>query len=107
MQSGIPHHALKSRILIVITLVEMSINSRSLDFQQTIVIIVILLLIGNVSQYINSEFIRTILSNISFSSRYSNFAGGILDYGSLFYFLTISALFLFLSTKAFERRRWM
>lgn len=73
----------------------------------TIVIIVILLLIGNVSQYINSEFIRTILSNISFSSRYSNFAGGILDYGSLFYFLSISALFLFLSTKAFERRRWM
>ena len=71
------------------------------------VIIVILLLIGNVSQYINSEFIRTILSNISFSSRYSNFAGGILDYGSLFYFLSISALFLFLSTKAFERRRWM
>ena len=73
----------------------------------TIVVIVILLLIGNLGTYINSEFIRTILSNISFSARYGNFANGIMDYGSLFYFLSISALFLFLSTKVFERRRWM
>lgn len=72
----------------------------------TIASIVILLMIDQVSSFINSEFIRTVISNISVTSRYANFAKGIFDYASLFYFISISALFLFLSVRVFEKRRW-
>ena len=72
----------------------------------TIAAIVLLLLIGQLSSYINSEFIRVIINNISITARYANFANGIFDYASLFYFISISALFLFLSVRVFEKRRW-
>ena len=72
----------------------------------TIAAIVILLMISQVNSFINSEFLRTIINNISIMSRYANFANGIFDYASLFYFISISALFLFLSVRVFEKRRW-
>lgn len=72
----------------------------------TIAVIIVLLMINQLSSYVNSEFIRVILNNISINARYANFANGIFDYASLFYFISISALFLFLSVRVFEKRRW-
>lgn len=72
----------------------------------TIAAIILLLLISVLNNYINSEFIRTILSAISFSARYSNFASGVFDYSAIVYFSSLTGLFLFLTVRVFEKRRW-
>lgn len=72
----------------------------------TIGAIVLLLLISSLNNYINNEFVRNILSGMSITSRYSYFAGGIFSYDSLLYFLSLTAVFLFLTVRVFEKRRW-
>lgn len=72
----------------------------------TIAAIILLLLISVLNNYINSEFIRTIFSAISFSARYSNFAAGVFDYSTIVYFSSLTGLFLFLTVRVFEKRRW-
>lgn len=72
----------------------------------TIAAIILLLLISALNASINSEFIRTILSAISFSARYSYFASGVFDYSGIVYFISLTVLFLFLTVRVFEKRRW-
>ena len=38
--------------------------------------------------------------------RYTDFAKGVLDTGNLVFFLVATAVFLFLSVKVLEARRW-
>lgn len=72
----------------------------------TIAAILLLLLISQLNSSINSAFIRTIISAISFSARYSYFASGVFDYSGVVYFVSLTALFLFLTVRVFEKRRW-
>lgn len=72
----------------------------------TIGAIVLLLMISSLNNYINTEWVRNVLSGLSITSRYSYFANGIFSYDSLFYFLSLSAVFLFLTVRIFEKRRW-
>lgn len=72
----------------------------------TIAAIILLININLLNNYINVEFLRVILSAISFSARTERFASGILDYASIVYFSSVTALFLFLTVRAFEKRRW-
>jgi ABC-2 type transport system permease protein len=37
---------------------------------------------------------------------YDNFAGGILDLTAVVFYLSVSAVFLFLTARVLERRRW-
>jgi ABC-2 type transport system permease protein len=39
-------------------------------------------------------------------ARYSDFAKGVIDTGNLVYFLATTAVFLFLTVKVLESRRW-
>ncbi|MBQ4096565.1 MAG: ABC transporter permease subunit [Clostridia bacterium] len=55
---------------------------------------------------IDSYVIRSILSWLSIYSRYSYFTYGIFDVSSAVYYLSISAIFLFLSVRMYERRRY-
>jgi len=55
---------------------------------------------------IDSYFVRSILSWVSVYSRYTNFTYGVLDIASLVYYLSICAVFLFLSVRIYERRRY-
>lgn len=55
---------------------------------------------------IDTYFIRYILSWISIYSRYVNFTYGMFDIGATVYYLSITAIFLFLSVRIYERRRY-
>ena len=72
----------------------------------TIGAIIFLLFVSALNSYINNETIRAFLSGISITTRYSYFAYGIFSYDSLLYFISLSAVFLFLTIRVFERRRW-
>jgi ABC-2 type transport system permease protein len=53
-----------------------------------------------------SGLIRNTLSWFSLNQRYSNFSMGILKVESLFYYTSFSGLFLFLTVRLIEKRRW-
>lgn len=47
-----------------------------------------------------------VISGISFMSRYTKFAGGNFDLGSIFYYVTFIILFLYLTVQSIQKRRW-
>jgi len=55
---------------------------------------------------IGVEFIQTILSAISFTTPYQNFAVGIIKLSDIVFFLSVPVLFNFLTVRVLERRRW-
>ena len=48
----------------------------------------------------------TVFSQLGFTSHFKDFERGIIDSTNVVYFLTVTALFLFLSIRALESRRW-
>ncbi len=72
----------------------------------TIGAIMILLALGLLSSSVGFQPIRVVLNFFSIFSRYTYFTYGIVDYSSLIYYLSITVVFLFLTVRAFERRRW-
>ncbi|MEE0930215.1 MAG: ABC transporter permease [Acutalibacteraceae bacterium] len=55
---------------------------------------------------IGIEFIQNILSAISFTTPYQNFAVGIIKLSDVIFFLSVPVLFVFLTVRVLERRRW-
>lgn len=72
----------------------------------TIGVLLLLLLCSILNSIIDTEGIRVVLSWISIYSRYGNFTHGIFDYASLLYYISISAVFLFLTVRVYDKRRW-
>ncbi len=72
----------------------------------TVASLLVLLLISMLNSLISVSWIRFLLSGISVFSRYQNFANGIFDVAGLVYYLSLSALFLFLTVRVFDRRRY-
>ncbi len=72
----------------------------------TVGTIAVMILVGIFNQYIGSAFVRTVLDWISVLSRYDRFAYGLFDFSALLYYLSISGVFLFLTVRIYEKRRW-
>ena len=72
----------------------------------TMIILVVFLLIGFYNSYIDVYAIRAVLSWISVYSRFIYFTYGILDLPSMVYYVSIMAVFLFLTVRVYEKRRW-
>lgn len=65
-----------------------------------------LVVLGLVSSSIPNDFVRTIVKWISVFDRFNSFSNGMLDFGSLIYYFSIAVVFLFLSVRVYEKRRW-
>ena len=72
----------------------------------TISSLLVLLLIGIFNDYIGVKLIRTVLGWISIYDRYENFTYGIFDIGALFYYISITGVFVFLTVRVFEARKY-
>ncbi|MBQ7336580.1 MAG: ABC transporter [Clostridia bacterium] len=55
---------------------------------------------------IGSYVIRAVIDWISVLSRYTIFSTGIFDYSSLLYYISLAFVFLFLTVRVYEKRRW-
>lgn len=58
------------------------------------------------SQFITNDFIRTIVKWISILDRYVNFRFGLFDFSSILYYVSLCVIFMFLSVRVLEKRRW-
>lgn len=65
-----------------------------------------LVLVDSVSSIITSPVGQSIVAGISFTGRYQSFTVGILNFSDIVFFLSVVALFLFFTVRAFEKRRW-
>lgn len=66
----------------------------------------LLISMDSIAQMSNLAFITTISTAISFLGRYTAFVEGVLDYSNMVFFLSFAALFIFLSVRILDRKRW-
>ncbi len=57
-------------------------------------------------QIIRSYAVRAVINWVSVLSRYYNFSYGIFDFTALLYYLSLTFVFLFLTIRVYEKRRW-
>lgn len=72
----------------------------------TFAIILAMLLISVLNSFIPVYSIRFVLSWFSMLSRYQNFTEGFFDFAGLIYYASICFVFLFVTCRVYERRRY-
>ncbi len=72
----------------------------------SIAVILGFICIGFLSSFINAQWLRTVIDWISVLTRFSNFSAGLFDFSALFYYASICFIFLFLTVRIYEKRRW-
>lgn len=69
----------------------------------------ILILMDSLSSFAESQgwtFISNIVEWISFSGRYNTFTEGIIDLSNIVFFISFTGIFLFLTTRVLEKKRY-
>lgn len=55
---------------------------------------------------IGNYIVRAVIDWVSVISRFSGFSNGIFDYAALLYYVSLAFIFLFLTVRVYEKRRW-
>ena len=61
---------------------------------------------NNVLTNIGSDLVSAVASSINMLARYQNFADGIVGFAPIIYYVSVSGLFIFLTIRSIEKRRW-
>lgn len=59
-----------------------------------------------ISSFVPVVWIRTVLNWISVLGRFSNLSNGVFDIAAVVYYLSLTFVFLFLTVRVYEKRRW-
>jgi ABC-2 type transport system permease protein len=65
-----------------------------------------LILVDGLGSYLTNETLVGLVMALSFYQRFQSFALGILSLSGVGFFLGVAAIFLFLTIRVFEKRRW-
>lgn len=66
-----------------------------------------LLMIDSVGSVLSSSKVAVAVTDfLSISQRYANFTSGLMQYDDLLFFLSMTGLFLFLTVRVLDRKRW-
>ena len=69
-------------------------------------IILLFFVVSALNSFIPVYWIRFVLSGISIFSRFSNFTQGAFDFSALLYYLSVMVVFLLLTGRVYDRRRY-
>ena len=100
-------------VLVGAALIALGTFISSLTESQTIAVIVtfaavfFLYFIDSLAANIQNEAAKRIILGFSFFSRYEGFMNGLLNYANVIFFVSVTALFLYYTTKVIERRRYI
>ena len=72
----------------------------------TMAVIIGFIAIGLFGSLIDVYWIRMTLSWISVIGRFGNFSAGVFDISAVIYFVSLTFVFLFLTVRVYEKRRW-
>ena len=65
-----------------------------------------LLMSDTIANLFPVDFISTLFYYLSFQTRYDSFVAGIVSVDNVMFFVSITAIFVFLTTRVLEKRRW-
>ncbi|MBR6564282.1 MAG: ABC transporter permease [Clostridia bacterium] len=88
--------------MFISTLTESAVVSAIL----TLVINILVLYMSSFAQMINIEWISKIIEKMAFINTFSSFGENLFSLPDIFYFVSITAAFIFLCVRALEKRRW-
>ncbi|MBP3583375.1 MAG: ABC transporter [Clostridia bacterium] len=73
----------------------------------TIAIILLLLAVGLIGLFLPTTYwLRFVFDAVSIFTRFQNFTAGYFDIASVVYYLSVSAVFLYLTVRVYDRRRY-
>ena len=72
----------------------------------SIAVIGMLILLSFLADEIPVVWVRTVIDWFSVMSRYAPFTNGLLDISAIIYYVSFAAVFLFLTVRVYEKRRW-
>ena len=72
----------------------------------TVAVILLMLLCDMVAEYVPVPAIQFVISWFGIMSRYKYFTAGMLDFAAILYYLSISGVFLLLTVRVYDKRRW-
>ncbi len=72
----------------------------------TVAVIVVMLLLNIVNDFISVYAVRAVIDWVCVISRFTNFTYGILDFSAIIYYLSLAAVFILLTNRVYEKRRW-
>ena len=88
--------------MFISSLTESSVLSAALTFA----VFLFVMLLGSYASAISSQVLSTVAGAVSFIDRFTNFTTGIVNITDIVYLLSIAVLFVFLTTRSIEKRRW-
>lgn len=65
-----------------------------------------ILLIDGIKTAVPIQLLSQIIGSLSFNRRYEGFTNGLLNIGDVIFFISISGVFLFMTIRVLEKRRW-
>lgn len=69
-------------------------------------VLFLLWIMSNLSSYVQSPAMTTIMNWVSVYDRYKDFAQGIFNPASAIYYISVAVIFLFLTVRVMEQKRW-
>lgn len=72
----------------------------------TFVIAVVLMFVDQLASAFSGNFLGTVFEWISFTSRYDVFTQGVFNISNCVFFISVTAVFVFLTARKVESRRW-
>lgn len=66
----------------------------------------VIYMLDSLASLVTVDFIKTIISSISFLPHYTNFTNGIFSLADIVFFASVVGIFLFLTVRVFEKKRW-
>ena len=72
----------------------------------TMAVIIVLVLASTLATSVGNDALRVVIKWLAIFSRFSPFSYGIFDIPSVVYYISLSVIFLFLTVRVYEKRRW-
>ena len=103
---------LAGQLLLGAALISVGIFISSLTESQVIAAIstfgisLLFVLLDSAASLVEFKWVSTAVSWISFNQRYNEFTEGIINISSIVFFISAAVIFLFLTTRVLDKRRW-
>ena len=81
-------------------------NSQAVAAIGTLAASMLIILMDSLASAVSWGWLTTFIGWISFNSRYEPFTSGILNYSNVFFFISVVAIFLFLTMRVLDKKRW-
>ncbi len=72
----------------------------------TLVINILIIFMSNFSSMVKAEWLANAIDKLAIMSAFENFTTNMFSIANIVYFLSIMAIFIFLSVRSLEKRRW-